>query len=350
VARTLAHLVVRNGLYYWRAAVPRALNARLGRRELKCSLRTRDPREARLRCRELSNRFERLLGNVEHMAELNREQIDELLRAFFAEGLPKVNEEAGLLPFDRQLDLGAELELIKSTEGQLRGQAAKRQYDELTKSTARKVLADNGLKPIPEASETFAQLCEGVLRARAEHHRILAARLEGRFGDVSPKDPLFNGIVSEQLPPFPGEASAPAKKFTVRTLAAVGKEYLEVRGPDWVKKTYGDHKRVLDWFTQIVGGETSIKAITDEQAALFHDTLRRLPANLVKLIKFQGMSVTEVAKAIEPGVDTISPRTMKKYWEMNRGFLVWAEERGYIDRVGSNDGPAHPSILPFRPL
>ena len=55
------NLVQRGRVYYFRRAVPYTLWDRVGRRELKASLKTTELAIAKLRCRKFSNRFEQLI-------------------------------------------------------------------------------------------------------------------------------------------------------------------------------------------------------------------------------------------------------------------------------------------------
>lgn len=75
------YLVKRGEIYYFRMAIPTDLRSRFGSVEVKTSLKTDDWRLARLRCRYLSNRFERLFMAAETMPELTQDQLgDEMQR------------------------------------------------------------------------------------------------------------------------------------------------------------------------------------------------------------------------------------------------------------------------------
>src|SRR5271169_10141 len=78
------HLVRRGGNYYFRVAVPRPLRDQFGRRELKLSLLTHDPKVARMRCVRLSSCFVQLIARIESMTEMTQDQINQVVRAYFA--------------------------------------------------------------------------------------------------------------------------------------------------------------------------------------------------------------------------------------------------------------------------
>lgn len=58
---SLAHLTRRGEVYYFRRAIPKALMPVFGRREIKVSLQTDHRPTATIRCRNMTNAFERLL-------------------------------------------------------------------------------------------------------------------------------------------------------------------------------------------------------------------------------------------------------------------------------------------------
>jgi len=58
------HMTARQGLYTFRMAVPKDIRGRIGKREIKVSLRTRDPLHARESCRKLSTYYEQVMRTV----------------------------------------------------------------------------------------------------------------------------------------------------------------------------------------------------------------------------------------------------------------------------------------------
>ena len=87
-----AHLVRRGGIYYFRRAVPRHLVVRFGRAELKYSLQTRDIIHAQIRCQTYSNRFDTLVATVEQVPALRMQNIESLIRTYFAGLLSEAEE------------------------------------------------------------------------------------------------------------------------------------------------------------------------------------------------------------------------------------------------------------------
>ena len=82
VKRRTRHLTVRGGTFWIRITVPRDLRDRLRRREWKFSLRTREPRQAKLKCLEAILAIERVQTIARHTPSLTNDQIDATARAY----------------------------------------------------------------------------------------------------------------------------------------------------------------------------------------------------------------------------------------------------------------------------
>jgi uncharacterized coiled-coil DUF342 family protein len=100
VAQT--HLVRRGNMFHFRIAVPRELMARVGKSEIKTTLRTTDPLTARQRSRVLSSAIEALFEEVRRMPELTRQHVERRVQAFFQDCLDRSHELADLLPQDKR--------------------------------------------------------------------------------------------------------------------------------------------------------------------------------------------------------------------------------------------------------
>ena len=76
-------LVRRNGVFYYRMAVPKTLVARVRRQELSASLRTTNAAEAKLSCRSLSNAFDLFFVELHKMPQISQSEIEERIRNYF---------------------------------------------------------------------------------------------------------------------------------------------------------------------------------------------------------------------------------------------------------------------------
>ena len=96
----LTYLTRRGSVYWFRMAVPLDLVERVGRREIKASLRTSSPAVARLRCQALGSAILRLIARARAMPELSQEAIKRLARRYFEQQLSLTEEMAYLIPSD----------------------------------------------------------------------------------------------------------------------------------------------------------------------------------------------------------------------------------------------------------
>ena len=79
-------------VFTFRRAVPRLLVDRLCRHDIKISLQTRHRPTAHIRCRAMTNAFERLVTTVEERADLTAEQIK--VQGTFRQKWEKANQTA----------------------------------------------------------------------------------------------------------------------------------------------------------------------------------------------------------------------------------------------------------------
>jgi integrase len=317
------NLVQRGRVYYFRRAVPRDLRGRVGRRELKTSLKTTELAIAKLRCRKFSNRFEQLMETVKAMPPLGKDKIEHLIRAFFSDLLSKANEHAYLIPQDDMVDRKAEGKALEGDQDRLHDQIASQGYDGATRAEAKELLAPFGAGT---SNEDFDTICNGILRAKLEQTRILAAMLRGAYQNTVPIDPLFEGIKSPGLPPLPGEE---ASKSALSVSMAVKKFCVLKSKFDWTNKTHIEVRRVLDWFIDFVGQERKTSTITTDDLKEFRDALLSLPASFSQSKKYKGMNFREAAKAGTEG-KTLSAASAVKYLGGVKGFFAWCEDEGYV--------------------
>jgi len=112
VAQT--HLVRRGNTFHFRIAVPRELVARVGRCEIKTTLKTTDLLTAKQRSRVLSSAIEALFMEVRRMPELTRHHVERRVQAFFQDCLDRSHELADMLPQDtRSWDRDAEVATLQ---------------------------------------------------------------------------------------------------------------------------------------------------------------------------------------------------------------------------------------------
>jgi integrase len=340
VAQT--HLVRRGNTFHFRIAVPRELVARVGRGEIKTTLRTTDPLTARQRSRVLSSAIEALFEEVRRMPELTRQHVERRVREYFQDCLDRSHELADLLPQDkRSWDRDAEVATLHRRIENLTRALTDRDF---TPALEREVL--DILHPDePEAQkgdlDTFRYACTLVLRAKIQDAKLLAAELMGE--PSRPSDPMFEGARAPEFPPLPGEERRRSRVVIHR----VEHEEDAISYEEMIRR-YRAHRQVenlaprtlleLDRAfrlgSEVIEPTLPISQITTEHVRAVRDLISRLPANFDKNEAFAGMTAQRAVEANEKsGAPRIHPATQVKLFRFFRMPIQWAAEEGYIPTV-----------------
>lgn len=327
--RSLPRVVRRNQTFYFRMAVPRHLTRRIGSREIKLSLRTGDPTTARLSGSRLSADLDAFLLRLPYMPDLAPEDIQKIIQDYFREALRASNEHAYLLPRDPKYDREGEIAYLKARIVQLGEFAASRSYASV-QDDATALLNANATGAWSPVSELFQNLCEGLLRADRENARILAAKLSGQYDETSPKDPMFAGIVVEEMPPPQGEENKPTKVETLGSVAALF--HAQKSKHDWVKKTADDAKRVLSLAEAVIGKDKPFAKLGIGDVKAVRDAISQVPPNYMKSAAGKGISVQDAIKENAEGA-CLALKTQDKYFTMFRQLLIFARDEGYIEKI-----------------
>jgi len=323
------YLHKRGEIYYFRIAIPKALRQRFGRQEIKVSLQTRDFRAAKLRCGWCAAVYEQLLEKVEGMPGITREKLNELVKKHFEQRSVLANEFVSFADDPTAYDVEHEVSLAERDIASQREGIAKRQYDASTRAKARELLESIGVGKLNDKSEEFEALCHGILRAEAELTRIYAEKLQGRYDCILPRDPIVAGMVTDELPPIPGETVEPSND----TVAVFANRYYEFKAAHvWASKTAVENRRALDWFCEVAGPDRDGRTLSTGDVKAFRDILLKLPPNHAKLKEFAGMTLASVAKKYT-GESTLSASSAQKYFANIRAFLKWLVDEEYLDKM-----------------
>lgn len=194
--------------------------------------------------------------------------------------------------------------------------------------TADQLLQKDGIDP-KTASDTRYILSQYILRAKIEKERIFQAKIQRRYSDIIPIDPLFAGIVDDALPPMPefglGE---PSEDHSLGELIAKFKAAHEKK---WIYKTRLDFDRMLGRFEEWFGPQKKIKSLTTIDIGEYRDALLKLP----KRYPTKGKQALALREAIKNpnNAELIKPQSAEKYLNLTRSFLNWCTDEGYIDTV-----------------
>lgn len=177
-------LVRRNGVFYFRMAVPKEWVTVLGRGEVKTTLQTTDRAKATLLCRKISNDMDVLFSNKWSMTNTLLEKIDQRIRDIFQNALNEGHSFRQV--FGPDIDKVDEAESVDHRHQSLAAIVQSQQYDKALLSEAKALVGQLPDNPTISHSDAIYHACEGILRARVEATRILAARLRGQFNLTAP--------------------------------------------------------------------------------------------------------------------------------------------------------------------
>ncbi len=331
MSQSAPHVVRRGNNFYFRLAVPRKLIAKVGTREVKFSLRTSDPVEAKVRGRLLSSAVDLLFKGIARMEALPSEALQAAIKDYFQKALSQTLELAYDLPTDPMCDLDAEAAFLRKRIALMHGQLKEQLFVPEVRSDALAVLASVTSDATSADTETLRYACNGVLRAKIENARILAAHLSSQHDAIAPRDPMFTGVVMPAPHLSLGEDLKPEPLS--HTLSSVANQFIQSKAKhDWAPKTAGDIKRVVALACAVIGGEKPIRKLNVDDVKAVRDALGALPPNYMKYGANKGLSVQDAVKANTSGA-SLSLKTQDKYFTMFRQLLTWATNEEFIDKV-----------------
>ncbi len=300
VTSTPANSVRRGFVFHFRRAVPRELQARLGRKELACSLRTNDRDLAGRKARELYLASEDLFARLRRDEMLTTNQIAEVVQDFygyFLERDTKLRLASGpLSPELRQKRIA----YWQSVASQAREDLGGNYLENAAMTVAGMQLKRRELRSI--TPDERRQLMQALLRAGIDLAEALTARYHGDF-NFEPRDKLLKAQIEklrqddtvvgavETRTEVKREATAPAFK-------EVAKTFLErqIATKTWDIQTALQARKTFELWSAI-SGDKPITAYEKKDAAHFRATIERLPANYGKAAIFRLLSPAEILAA-----------------------------------------------------
>ncbi len=324
------YLTKRGRSYYFRFPIPTHLRSRLGCAEFKCSLRTSDLGEARIRCRELTNKFDQMLQGAA-MTEFSQAEMTDMARSYFRELLIQGNDQVFRIREmpDSSLSLDEALASADTYLAKLAQIQNSHGAESVFSTHLTKWLSNRGLNIPAKHGDTMGIMASYVLRAELESQRILKAKISNDYANTAPVDPLFIGIYDDTLPPL--EPQSPGASDGLPLNIAIQK-FRAAKAKTWAYKTDLDFNRVLNLLETFIGSNRQLASITTPDIGKFRDLLLKLPKNFSKLKKNAGSSIFQAtAETDEAGC--ISPKTADKYLNMARSFFYWCEAEGFIDKI-----------------
>lgn len=318
----LFHRLHRRGYkFYFRATVPKRWRVAFKSCEIKLSLHTEDRAIANIRCRSLSNAVDLLFREV-NLAQISLERINEVARAYLQDCLNKALELRFDLPRDGMIDLDFEIEGSRERIAELKDMLKKFTFDALVRNAASELLISSNLGDVDLDALRYASKL--VAKAQLLQHTYLVEELSGRDYDGAANDPIFVGILPNELP---GGTLSKAV-----TLGSAIEAYIALKRNTWVAKTERDQKRCLFLVKDLIGSLRPMNGIGTDEIRLVRDTLMKVPKNALKSKLNEGKSLLEVTQSNAEG-ERLSFKTQDKYLSMIRSFFKWAVDEEHIPKM-----------------
>lgn len=328
------HLARRGAVYQVRFRLPTALAQRLGLAELRKSLHTSDPAEARRRCLSATAWFREEMERLMQLTSPTRAELESAARNYFAKYTAAEDAPRG---YDQEFVAeNASYDIHLATEGlaELEAELISRDFGGSAWLAAREMLASLGVdidKVTPDTRQTAL-----ILGARALRELSLQRIHQLSTPDMArqPYDCLFkldDGVTSSErftAVPRPAPVPAIASSTTIRAATETFEARQLSRG--LARTTITETQRVLKWLGQAFGPDTELARLTPENLRDFRDRLMELDR------RTQGRDLPFGKRQTSDPQHRISYATGIKYWRFLQQFFRWAAE----DRIISEDPSA----------
>jgi hypothetical protein len=126
-------------------------------------------------------------------------------------------------------------------------------------------------------------------------------------------------------------AHQPSSSVTSIPVAEVIEKYCEEKdlSDAWTPQTKQENQAIYALFLEIVGEKITTDQIDFAIARDYKDVILKLPPNIKKSPKFNGLSIQQI---IAKGFDPLKVRSMNKYLSAVSSLMSWAVHQGYTDR------------------
>lgn len=331
----MTSLTRRDAAYYFRQRVPVDLVARIGRRELRRSLGTSSPQQARSLVAKARARADDLFDYLRRNPMLTEDDCK-----FYARWWHKAcldhdwdwKQMAALLP-DQAGEINADFIRNRAqTEADIIAELNSGDISRVVFEAEMALTEDGRAEDADENNADFRRLCAYMLRGALEATRKARAEETGDF-TYEVRDPLFKGI-EQSFIPSPAIMTPPAS-VPSRSLDTLIEPFInEKTGAGTSDKTLNDYRATLALFQQVVGGDRSITAITGEDVVAFKDLLRKCPNNFRKRLGTDDLREAVRLNAARPEdqrLDLLAPKTINgKYLSNLKAFFDWAKDNKHI--------------------
>lgn len=317
-----SHIKRRGSTYYAQLAVPMELQMIIGRKTMDQSLRTKDPREAKLLLPEVLKNWHRLFDEAKRGVTIAKERRRPLSNAQMAARLYKsdIALDAELRALD---DRYARFEVDADEARRFRdGFAGKLSNAELADLIGDRIERFRMAGHHDHASNTpeWRALAQDLCAARYEAMAREAERTEGDFAGKPAHPTIANA------------APDPEQAPTGETIMDLFDRYARENAKGISSDTLTQARRDVKLFTDTIGDIPAPK-VTGRHVGEWKDLLMQYPVKAAEITAFRGLTMRQIIKKNETvQKPTISDRTVNRYLSAVGAFCDWLVLRGYLER------------------
>ena len=326
-----SYLVQRDGIYYFRRAVPFELLPYFPVKQIWTSLRTRNKRLAKTSVLRLAGSFEALTLRI-RSGVMTKDEIRAAVRQYLQSELNTMEriQNNPLSPQDAGYRHSQQLELLKDSIHEYKRLLALRTHDAHEITCAVDRLIDRFGLQLAYGSDDYNSLCREYLKGQIE---LFERWLRETNGDFSDSEPLLKfsdthpttgtsqpEVVTNKQPSF--LLSNAIDKFIAQKETEGGLD-------DVTMKEYAQAYRLLP---EIIGNKP-VSDVSRDDVRLVLETLKLLPKNMNKNRETRGKPLSEIVEiAKKENLPKLGPAAIEKKFQRIKSFLTWAFHEGLIER------------------
>lgn len=345
--RGVKYVVRRGDGFQLRIPIPKDLHEKLGRKELRWSLRTESRRVAAQKAFRAALVFCELCDTLRRMEPLTETKINRMIQAFYATICSAYVPSSYSSHREKAAAINAQEVAADNALSDLENQRELGQYTEQTIEKARALAVSFGIDFDQVSLSRQHQILEGIVRAYVEQYRYVEHRRNSLIDSYEPADSLFAIMLEGAEPAEPGVQSiattsqtsqvhlksknVPADpKYNVQELVSAFVEQgrdtgVTSHGP-WKPKTSVEYQKVLGWFCEHVGSARDVRDLNIDDVRGFRDEIVQLRRHAPGSTEFKD-ALTKVK------TDQIQPKTASKYFDFAKLFLRWLRDECYTQAV-----------------
>ena len=328
---TVRYLCRRGETYQLRFPIPKDLQRRFGRKELRWSLETKNLRMAELRVWRSAIFFDNLCSKVRIMKQISEQQIRTLVANFFEELKASYQPPPALSAHEKQL-FDLEQEVLSTDAIDLwKHQLLTRQYESSTIEQSKQVIDKEGYvfeDLTPAQLDLFLQ---GFISAQIEFQSYVKQKSADPLHHYVP--PAFlNMPKPEGAKPLAGisQTTVDHQNGMGGQLSDLTEEFIQhgikfgFNGKKpWKTASIKRYCRNLPWFVELVGAKTDIRDVTMAHVTAFRVKIQGRPKDVQSGTSFNQISEADIK-------NRVSSTTARNDYQAVCKFLRWCEGNGYV--------------------